>query len=119
MASLSVQVISNLAHIPEYALLTFLWLKSFTETKLGKNYFTVTSLILAGLLLFAISDEFHQSFVPGRTSSYADIGLDAIGVFLGFAVFKLKLHCFSSLSSVSDEKENSTDPVSFGQTTEK
>ena len=95
-ASLTKQVISNLAHVPEYGLLAFLWLKSFAETKLGKNHFTVTSLILAGLLLFAISDEFHQSFVPGRTSSYADIGLDVIGVSLGFAAFKLKLPCFSS-----------------------
>jgi VanZ family protein len=88
-----------LAHVPAYGLLAFLLLKSFAETKLGEKYFTVTLLILGGLVLFAISDEIHQSFVPGRTSSYADIGLDVIGISLGLAVSKLNLHHFSSYLS--------------------
>lgn len=37
--------------------------------------------ILAGLVLFAISDEIHQSFVPGRTASLMDIGLDLLDSF--------------------------------------
>jgi VanZ family protein len=90
------QVIYNLAHVPAYGLLAFLWLKSFPETKPGKKHFTVTLLILVGIVLFAISDEIHQSFVPGRTSSYMDIGLDVIGISLGFAASKLNLRCFSS-----------------------
>ena len=87
--SITKQVICNLAHVPEYGLLAFLWLKSFAERKIGKNHLTVKSLILAGLVLFAISDEIHQSFVPGRTSSYADIGLDVIGIYFGFVASKL------------------------------
>jgi VanZ family protein len=93
------QVVYNLAHVPAYGLLAFLWLQSFAETKPGaEKQFTVT-LILAGLVLFAISDEIHQLFVSGRTSSYADVGLDVIGISLGFAAFKLKLHHFSSFLS--------------------
>ena len=42
--SLSEQVISNLAHIPAYTLLTFLWLKSFAGTE-SKNNIIVFSLI--------------------------------------------------------------------------
>ncbi len=30
-------------------------------------------------VLYGISDEFHQSFVPGRTSDVADVAADAIG----------------------------------------
>ncbi len=60
---LSEQIISNLAHIPAYALLTFLWLKSFAGTE-SKNNIIVFSLILSGLVLFAVVDEIHQSFVP-------------------------------------------------------
>jgi len=86
--SLSERVISNLAHIPAYALLTLLWLKSFVGTRLGKPSLAVNSLVLVGLLLFAVSDEIHQSFVPGRTSSFMDIGLDLIGIFCGLAVLK-------------------------------
>ena len=86
--SLTEQIISNLAHIPAYALLTFLWLKSFAGTE-SKNNIIAFSLILAGLVLFAISDEIHQSFVPGRTASFMDIGLDLIGIFFGLWAFKI------------------------------
>ena len=86
--SFSEQIISNLAHIPAYALLTLLWLKSFAETE-SKNNIIVFSLILSGLIPFAISDEFHQSFVPGRTASFMDIGLDLIGIVLGSWTFKI------------------------------
>ena len=86
--SLSEQIISNLAHIPAYALLTFLWLKSFARTE-SKNNITAFSLILAGLVLFAVSDEIHQSFVPDRTASFMDIGLDLIGIVFGLWAFKI------------------------------
>ena len=86
--SLNEQIISNLAHIPAYALLTFLWLKSFAGTE-SKNNIIAFSLILAGLVLFAVSDEIHQSFVPGRTASFMDIGLDLIGILLGLWAFKI------------------------------
>jgi len=86
--SLSEQIILNLAHIPAYALLTFLWLKYFTETEL-KNNIIVFSLTLTGLVLFAVSDEIHQSFVPGRTASFMDIGLDFIGILFGLWAFKI------------------------------
>ncbi len=33
--------------------------------------------------LFALSDEFHQSFVPGRYPSLADVGIDSFGALLG------------------------------------
>jgi len=86
--ALSEQIISNLVHIPAYALLTFLWLKSFTGTE-SKDSSIAFSLILACLVLFAVSDEIHQSFVPGRTASFMDIGLDLIGIFFGLWAFKI------------------------------
>ena len=86
--SLSEQILSNLAHIPAYALLKILWLKSFVGTE-SRNNIIVFSLILSGLVLFAVSDEIHQSFVPGRTASIMDIGLDVIGIFFGFWAFKM------------------------------
>ena len=86
--SLSEQIISNLAHIHAYALLTFLWLKSFGRVT-SRNNIIAFSLILAGMVLFAISDEIHQSFIPGRTASFMDIGLDLIGIVLGLWAFKI------------------------------
>jgi VanZ family protein len=35
------------------------------------------------VVLYAIADEIHQAFVPGRTSLVTDVGIDAIGGLLG------------------------------------
>jgi VanZ family protein len=34
---------------------------------------------LLGVVLYAASDEFHQSFVPERTASLVDVGIDTLG----------------------------------------
>ena len=34
-------------------------------------------------VLYGVSDEAHQAFVPDRTPSLADVGLDAAGAMLG------------------------------------
>ena len=34
--------------------------------------------------LYGVSDEWHQSFIPGRSAEFADVGADAVGVALGF-----------------------------------
>ena len=77
------QIVSNLLHIPAFAALTFFWLKSFRR----ERYLLSNSLILLGVFLFSISDEIHQSFVPGRTASLMDIGLNALGILLGLGAF--------------------------------
>jgi VanZ family protein len=85
--SLSIKIISNLAHVPAYALITILWLKafereSFSMLSVGNKF------LLLGLCLFAALDEVHQSFVPGRTASMTDVGLDLLGIFFGFWIFR-------------------------------
>jgi VanZ family protein len=47
----------------------------------------IKSLGVAGVLafLYSISDEMHQSFVPGRDASLFDVGIDLIGIFLGLS----------------------------------
>jgi len=88
--SLSEQIIVNLAHIPAYAMLTFFWLKALKRRKNTGHSFISLILILVGLILFAVSDEIHQAFVPGRSSSFIDIGLDIVGIFFGLRAFKMK-----------------------------
>jgi len=78
------RILSNLAHIPAFALLAFLWFRAFPKTQNNKTELFV----IVGLILFAISDEFHQSMIPGRTAALSDFVLDLIGIFLGFAAYK-------------------------------
>lgn len=49
---------------------------------LSLSYFKATKSIKISILLtlmYAIFDEFHQSFTPGRSSSFSDIFVDMIG----------------------------------------
>jgi VanZ family protein len=39
-------------------------------------------------LLYAISDELHQSFTPGRTPSLMDIAIDTAGALTGASLYK-------------------------------
>jgi VanZ family protein len=40
-------------------------------------------------VLYAATDEFHQSFVPGRTPSHLDVMIDASGAILGLVCCQL------------------------------
>ena len=80
------QILSNLAHIPAYGILTFMWLKSFNDFTRHKSRALIIGAVLVGLFLFSITDEIHQSFVPGRTASVMDVGLDLLGILIGLAL---------------------------------
>ena len=53
----------------------------------SQNYLWLT--IFIGIL-YGISDEFHQSFVPGRTVEFADALADSIGIILGVNIFSYR-----------------------------
>ena len=40
------------------------------------------ALALALSLLFAVSDEYHQTFVPGRGGTWTDVAIDGLGAFV-------------------------------------
>jgi VanZ family protein len=41
--------------------------------------------------LYGLSDEWHQSFVPGRQPSAADLAADLVGVILGYTAVVMHL----------------------------
>lgn len=49
-------------------------------SRLSPVYRGLLSFLMA--VLFALSDEFHQSFVRGRTSALRDVGIDSLGAAL-------------------------------------
>ena len=75
-------VVSIAAHIFEYAILYFLVFRAVNSSivKRKSNWF----LPFVFCLLYALSDEFHQKFIPGRTATIKDIGFDFIGMLLSF-----------------------------------
>lgn len=64
------------AHMFEYAVLFYLLIRA----KLPVS----TAFLIA--ILYAISDEIHQRFVPGRTSKLTDVGFDTMGMLTAYAL---------------------------------
>jgi hypothetical protein len=64
-------------------------------TRLSVPYRAVMALLMA--VLFSLSDEFHQSFVEGRTSTLRDVLIDTGGA--GLALFAAALYSSASKSS--------------------
>ena len=71
-------VLRKIAHAAEYAILGALLVRATGRAGLA---FTLGA-------LYAISDEVHQSFVPGRLGSPLDIAIDAIGVAAGVVLWQ-------------------------------
>ena len=67
------------AHLLEYAILSGLWFRA-GRTGAGSAWRPQWGLLALGVaLLTSVTDEAHQSFVPSRTGSGADVVLDMIG----------------------------------------
>jgi VanZ family protein len=72
-------LIRKAAHFTEYAILAFLAARAFSTSSkemLRRRWFFIS---LAIVVLYALTDEYHQSFVPSRTSSIYDSLIDMSG----------------------------------------
>ena len=82
-------VLRKIAHVTEYFVLFLLNRRAFagsfgdwTARKTG-----IAAMIFS--VLYAASDEFHQSFVPTRGPSVVDVGIDTAGVAAGYLFYAL------------------------------
>lgn len=67
-------------HLAAFGLLAFLFYNSFEKRKYFLAWFITT--------VYAATDEFHQSFVPDRTASLWDVGLDSLGALITLGLIK-------------------------------
>lgn len=52
-----------------------------------KKYFLSVSITLALCILFAATDEYHQTFVAGRTGQLMDVIIDSVGALVGILFY--------------------------------
>ena len=77
------EVASNVGHFVGYALLAFWWWRALRHAQTGspgqgvRPWVFILAFVIA--VLYGVSDEYHQSFVPGRDSSPLDLLVDALG----------------------------------------
>ncbi len=75
------------AHLTEYALLFLVLRFALSRTVPGRNRVLISMLTVVLCAMYAASDEWHQSFVPGRTASVVDVCIDTCGAILGAVVW--------------------------------
>ncbi|MFH1460545.1 MAG: VanZ family protein [Candidatus Omnitrophota bacterium] len=78
------EILSNLAHIPLYAGLSYFIIIFLKHLKTGKSAYVYA--VISGMII-AVIDEFLQSFVPARTVSGMDLLLDLTGICSGLFIF--------------------------------
>lgn len=84
------------AHIGAYFILA-IWTMFALEGKRLKALWIQTGIALVICVLYAISDEVHQLFVPGRSGEVADVGIDTVGALLGVIFYIICRFCFYRL----------------------
>jgi len=72
------------AHLTEYAILALLLGRA--SRGWSKDFWPRVALTLAPAMIFALADEFHQSFVASRTASLGDVLLDCSGALFGLMI---------------------------------
>lgn len=71
-------ILRKAAHMAEYGVLWFLWHRALERP----TPWPAAAITLA----YAITDEFHQSFVEGRHGTPVDVLIDAAGIAIAIAV---------------------------------
>jgi VanZ family protein len=79
----------KLAHVFEYFVLTALLFRALNKTF---SHHVLNNYAYASFLsvLYAASDEFHQTFVQGRNGCTRDVLIDSIGILIFYGVMFFK-----------------------------
>jgi VanZ family protein len=72
-------VLRKLAHMGEYAVLTGLFFRAAAQS-VGKRRALGYAALFA--VTYALTDEYHQTFVAGRSGNAVDVSIDSLGIFL-------------------------------------
>jgi VanZ family protein len=81
-------ILRKLAHMAEYGLLVFLLWRALRASVPDRPAVAVA---LALGVLYAVSDEWHQSFVEGRHGTPVDVLIDSVGMAAVAAVLLRRL----------------------------
>ena len=77
----------KLLHVVEYSVLGFLAARALFSLDVKSSHKFLFMVAVVFSTLYGLSDEFHQSFVPGRNAAIGDFVADAVGALIGAAVY--------------------------------
>jgi VanZ family protein len=87
--TLAHSITRKVAHFVEYAILAWLAARAFTTSSrqaLRHQWFLISLLLV---VVYSLSDEYHQSFVPSRTGSIYDSLIDISGGLAALLLYAL------------------------------
>lgn len=82
-------IVRKLAHFSIYAVVGFLLMALVSTYDLEEKKRICISFIIG--IIYAVSDEIHQGFIPGRSPKLTDVMIDTMGVAVGILVLLLIL----------------------------
>ena len=77
--------IRKLAHFTEYLILCILWLNALSQSNIKHKY--IYAILIS--IIYACSDEYHQTFISNRAGQLFDVFIDSSGVIIGSIIYKL------------------------------
>lgn len=98
-------IVRKLAHFSIYALLGCCISFAFGKRKFLSR---MTAEALALGALYAVSDEIHQSYVPGRSCELRDMFIDTCGTFTGILISFAVIHIIFCLKKRREKKTASS-----------
>jgi len=81
-------ILRKIAHILEFAFLTILLIRATKQENLSIKKAITFSIIIA--FFYALSDEYHQTFVLNRQGTLRDAGIDSIGILITGLMWYIK-----------------------------
>src|SRR5699024_5090243 len=78
------------AHFTAYCILGILVIHALSEPN-WRRY--MTAFLIA--VVYAMTDEFHQLFIPGRSGELRDVAIDSVGAATGIGIYMLSMFIIS------------------------
>ena len=86
--------VRKVAHFAEYAVGAILiYLLLYTFPKISSKIRNISSIIIT--IIYAISDEIHQLYIPGREGKIVDVYIDTLGIITGVIFINIIIKIFN------------------------
>ena len=96
-------LVRKTAHFTEYAILGALFYLNLIQFPKLNSHIKKLLLPILFSFLYAITDELHQVFVPGRSAQFRDVLIDTLGASFGAIITYLIIKLFTKIKTRSDK----------------
>ncbi len=102
MVEASQPIVRKLAHFSIYTLVGIFIMSFISTYNIHLKYKFLVSITVG--LIYALSDELHQSFTPDRSPSFWDVIIDTCGVMCGILIILIVISVFKALTEETSKK---------------